>query len=160
MQTSTRPGRARAERRTVRSWHDIIQELRVTQTGTQLLSGFLLSIAFQQAFQRLDSGQKAFYLGLVVTAAVTTAVTLVPVGLHRALTSPADERRLDTIAARILTTVLALVSALTAGVVFFVFDVVGPRPWAWVVGVVTGVGMLVALLLVPWLLRRRAHRHA
>ena len=33
-----------------RNWNDILQELRVTQTGTQILTGFLLAIAFQPRF--------------------------------------------------------------------------------------------------------------
>ena len=30
-----------------RNWNEMLQELRVTQTGTQILTGFLLAIAFQ-----------------------------------------------------------------------------------------------------------------
>src|SRR5439155_6937869 len=31
-----------------RNWNDILQELRVVQTGVQLLTGFLLTLPFQQ----------------------------------------------------------------------------------------------------------------
>ncbi len=48
-----------------RNWDEIIQELRVTQTGTQILTGFLLTIAFQPRFVELDSFQHAVYLTLV-----------------------------------------------------------------------------------------------
>ena len=37
-----------------RNWNEILQELRVTQTGTQILTGFLLAIAFQPKFADLD----------------------------------------------------------------------------------------------------------
>ena len=56
--------------------------------GTQILSGFLLTIAFQPTFTKLDAFQKTVYLCLVVAAAVTTALALAPVHLHRSLFLP------------------------------------------------------------------------
>ena len=41
-----------------RNWNDLLQELRVTQTGTQILSGFLLTLVFQPRFASLDPLQK------------------------------------------------------------------------------------------------------
>ena len=41
-----------------RNWNEMLQELRVTQTGTQILTGFLLTIAFQPTFADLDEFQR------------------------------------------------------------------------------------------------------
>ena len=41
-----------------RNWNEILQELRVLQTGTQILTGFLLALAFQPSFADLDGGQR------------------------------------------------------------------------------------------------------
>src|SRR6478735_1694710 len=68
-----------------RNWGEVLQELRVLQTGTQILTGFLLALAFQPTFADLSGGQRAFYLVLVVLAALATIVALAPVALHRAL---------------------------------------------------------------------------
>src|SRR6188472_949144 len=68
-----------------RNWNEILQELRVTQTGTQIFTGFLLTIAFQQRFGDLTTFQTRVYLVLVVAAVLTTALGLAPVNLHRAL---------------------------------------------------------------------------
>ena len=38
-----------------RNWNEILQELRVTQTGTQIFTGFLLTIAFQARFDELTT---------------------------------------------------------------------------------------------------------
>src|SRR5438132_337730 len=38
-----------------RNWNELLQELRVVQTGVQLLTGFLLTLPFQQ---RLDHAQQ------------------------------------------------------------------------------------------------------
>ena len=55
------------------------------QTGTQLLTGFLLTVAFQPTFRALADWQKALYLVVVSLAVVSTVVALMPVALHRAL---------------------------------------------------------------------------
>ncbi|WP_331271228.1 DUF6328 family protein [Arthrobacter sp. 35W] len=41
-----------------RNWGDLLQELRVMQTGTQIIAGFLLTLPFQQRFATLDDFQK------------------------------------------------------------------------------------------------------
>ena len=54
--------RARSETATERldrNWSSLLQELRVTQTGVQLLTGFLLTLPFQQRFDRLDALMRA-----------------------------------------------------------------------------------------------------
>ena len=73
------------EERADRNWSEVLQEVRVLQTGTQILTGFLLALAFQPAFVDLTSSQQAFYLGLVVLSALSSIIALAPVALHRAL---------------------------------------------------------------------------
>ena len=41
-----------------RNWDELLQELRITQTGLQLLSGFLLTLPFTQVFGGLDDGRR------------------------------------------------------------------------------------------------------
>ncbi|MET0953569.1 MAG: DUF6328 family protein, partial [Aeromicrobium sp.] len=63
------PGNGRnesAEERLDRKWGDILQELRVMQTGAQLTAGFLLTLPFQPSFDDLDSFQRGLYLVLVL----------------------------------------------------------------------------------------------
>jgi hypothetical protein len=74
-----------ATERADRNWGEVLQELRVLQTGTQILTGFLLALAFQPAFQDLTEGQRTFYLILVVLASLSAIVALAPVALHRTL---------------------------------------------------------------------------
>src|SRR5688572_28747869 len=68
-----------------RNWNEILQELRVTQTGTQIFTGFLLTIAFQARFSELSTFQVRVYLILVTAAVLTTALGLAPVSLHRSM---------------------------------------------------------------------------
>src|SRR5215213_2429038 len=68
-----------------RNWDELLQELRVTQTGVQILTGFLLTLPFQQRFEDLDDYQRDLFLVLVLLAVLTTALIVAPVSLHRIL---------------------------------------------------------------------------
>ena len=76
-----------------RNWMELIQELRVLQTGVQILAGFLLTLPFQQRFQTLDRFQVTLYLVNVGLAALTTAFILLPVSVHRRLFREAGLRQ-------------------------------------------------------------------
>lgn len=55
-QDNLRDGRDESpSERADRNWYEVLQELRVMQTGTQILTGFLLALAFQPAFADLDA---------------------------------------------------------------------------------------------------------
>ena len=41
-----------------RNWSELLQELRVTQTGIQILFAFLLTLPFQARFDTLDGRQR------------------------------------------------------------------------------------------------------
>lgn len=139
-----------------RNWNELLQELRVTQTGAQILTGFLLTIPFQQRFADLDEFQRGTYLVLVLLAAVTTGLIVAPVSIHRILfrrhLKPELVQNADVLARAGLVT-LALVMS---GVTMLLFDVVLDRT----AGIVAGVSVLVFLaacwLVWPLNLVRRA----
>jgi hypothetical protein len=45
-----------------RNWGDLLQELRVVQTGLHLLTGFLLTLPFQNRFAQLHQFEQNVYL--------------------------------------------------------------------------------------------------
>src|SRR3954447_9579872 len=79
-----RPGETVAQRAD-RNFNDILQELRVTQTGVQILFGFLLTMPLQARFEKLDSYEKALLVIAVLLLATATACIIAPVAWHRAL---------------------------------------------------------------------------
>ncbi|WGW11026.1 DUF6328 family protein [Saxibacter everestensis] len=129
-----------------RNWVEMLQELRVMQTGVQILTGFLLTLPFQASFDRLDSSQRTGYLVLVVLAALVTGLVLTPVSLHRGLFGRGIKSRLVANSDRVVRVSLASVGLLVAGTVALVFDVVVGRTAALVVG-----GSLIVVLLILWL---------
>jgi predicted cation transporter len=68
-----------------RNWSELLQELRVTQTGVQILSGFLLTLPFQSRFTHLERAQEGTYLAAVVLATIATGMLVAPVSAHRLL---------------------------------------------------------------------------
>ena len=96
-----------------RNWNEILQELRVIQTGTQILTGFLLTVAFQQRFTELDQFQVDVYLALVIVAAAATILGLAPVSLHRTLFRRRAKEAIVQIANRILKATIVVVAFAT-----------------------------------------------
>lgn len=133
-----------------------MQELRVMQTGTQILTGFLLAVAFQPRFADLDDFQRSLYIALVLLAATATVLALTPVGLHRMLFQEHRKIQLVRVTDRLVKVNLVVIGAVTVGVVALILDVVLNRPAAILTA---GLGVVVILLLwvgLPPLLRRSA----
>lgn len=139
-----------------RNWNEVLQELRVLQTGTQILTGFLLALAFQPAFRDLDDAQRAFYLVLVVLSALSTIVALAPVALHRVLFRQRAKPEIVAYGHAALITALATVSLLLLCVVAFVFDVVVDAGASLTVAAVLATLILVLWVVVPLMMRRSA----
>ncbi|HET8926612.1 MAG TPA: DUF6328 family protein [Microbacterium sp.] len=141
-----------------RNWNEVLQELRVLQTGTQILTGFLLALAFQPAFADLDESQKIFYLVLVVLSALSSIIALSPVAVHRTLFRQRAKRTVVAFGHIALITALATVSLLVAGVVAFVFLVVVDTAASIVTGAILGALILVVWLVVPAIIRTVRNR--
>ena len=131
--------------RSDRNWNEMLQETRIVQTGTQILSGFLLTIVFQPKFATLSTFQHAVYLVLVIAATLTTALALSPVVLHRRLFRHHEKREVVDMGHRLLTGALVGLGVVMTGTVLLIFDVaVGVSA-----GMLAAVGGLVVRLLRP-----------
>lgn len=129
------------EERADRNLTDILQELRVVLTGTQLISGFLLAVAFQSGFRDLDADEIVHYLVLVALAALATLLGLTPVLVHRLHFQQHVKPEVVRLANRLLITTIAVVAILVVGVTSFIFEVVvSPAAGIWA-GVVSLLGV-------------------
>ena len=135
-----------------RNWNEILQELRVTQTGTQIFTGFLLTIAFQTRFDELTTFQLRVYLVLVVAAVLTTALGLAPVNLHRGLFREGAKVTIVQAAHIIMRITLAGVAVMLIGTMLLIFDLVVGRTAALVAA---GVMLLIVIIIamLPPILR-------
>ncbi|MGI5451929.1 DUF6328 family protein [Streptomyces sp. CA-249302] len=83
-ETMSRTGRDESqEERADRMWVELIQEVRVAQTGVQILFGFLLTVVFQQKYASLEQTDRTIYIVTVVLGAAATGALIGPVSLHR-----------------------------------------------------------------------------
>ncbi|WP_454049311.1 DUF6328 family protein [Cellulomonas sp. Marseille-Q8402] len=149
-----------ATERMDRNWNELLQELRVAQTGVQILTGFLLTVPFQQRFLDLDEYQKTVYLVLVVLAVTATGFIVAPVSLHRILFRRHLKRELVDSADTMAQTGLAALALVLAGSALLLFDVVVGRTAGLVAGAAVLVGLAVVWVLVPVRLSRRARSEA
>ena len=62
-----------------RNWNELLQELRVAQTGVQILTAFLLTLPFQPAFKALSDSRTYVYVGVLLAAMTSMLMLLTPV---------------------------------------------------------------------------------
>jgi hypothetical protein len=107
-----------------RNWEDLLQELRVVQTGVQLLTGLLLTAVFQQRFADLSPGLRVVYLITVCASVLATATLIAPVAMHRALFRRRARAALVQVGQRMAVAGLTLLALAVSGVMCLIFWVV------------------------------------
>lgn len=138
-----------------RNWSSLLQELRVTQTGVQLLTGFLLILPFQPQFQELSKVEKAVYLATMLCAIGATLLLVAPVGMHRILFRRHRVGTLVVAAHHCALWGMGLLGVALAGVVTLtVGAVLGPH-FGLPAGVIALVLFALAWIVWPWWLRTR-----
>lgn len=124
------------------------------QTGTQILTGFLLAVAFQPRFTDMDEVQRDLYVVLVALAAVATILALTPVGMHRALFGRQRKPELVRVASRIVKIDLVVIGALTIGVTTLIIDFTVDRTAGIIALIAAVVGVLGLWIALPRIVRR------
>ncbi|MFE3168557.1 DUF6328 family protein [Streptomyces sp. NPDC059224] len=133
------------EERADRMWGDLIQEVRVAQTGVQILFGFLLTVVFQQKYADLSDVDRTIYIVTVVLGAAATGALIGPVSLHRLLAGRRVKPQAVRLASRLTQTGLFLLLTTMASALVLILRVAtGGSDVTWVVAAV------VAWYLVCW----------
>jgi O-antigen/teichoic acid export membrane protein len=127
MQASGPGGDGRSEtvlERWDRNFAELLQELRVAQTGVQILFAFLLTLPFTNRFGSIGGLDKAAYLVTLIASASASALLIAPVSYHRLVFR--QGRKPELVRTGSLLAKLGLVCLLVAmiGGVFLVVDVV------------------------------------
>jgi hypothetical protein len=135
--------------RLTRNLNELLQELRVTQTGIQILTGFLLTLPFSNRFSDLDSVQKSAFLAILTGSVVATGLVTSPVAFHRVLFQHGQRPWLVQAANHAARAGLFFLALTTSGVVWLVFDLVTNRGFAAVAGVVSLIFFATLWAVVP-----------
>lgn len=136
-----------------RNFSTLLQELRVVQTGVQVLTGILLTLPFQSRFTELSTVMRTDYLVAASASIGATVFLTAPVATHRVLFRKHRLEQIVRMAHRCAVTGLLLLGVALTGVVVLIFDlVVGPIP-----AVIAGVtaALLFALLWFVYPYRQR-----
>jgi hypothetical protein len=72
---------------------EMLQGLRVAQTGVQILFAFLLSLSFTERFTRIDEFQRWTYVVTLLLTSLTTGLLVAPAAIHRCCSARGSRRR-------------------------------------------------------------------
>ena len=158
------PGQGDAQRgegpleRADRNMVEMLQELRVAQTGIQILFAFLLSLSFTDRFGRIDEVQRWTYVVTLLMTTLTTGLLVAPAAVHRMLFGRRVKLAVVRTGQQLFVAGLIALTVTLMGAVLLVLDIAIGRSLAIPITAAVGV-MLVALWFVlPVPVLRRAQR--
>ncbi len=153
--SADRPQETEAERAD-RNFAELLQELRVTQTGVQILFAFLLTIPLQNRFSMLDRWQRGVFVAALLLAAGATVCLIAQVAYHRALFARRLKHQVVLVASRFAVLGLGLLGLAITCSVELILDLVLGHGTALLIA-----AGLAALLILAWvvlpLVRRAQH---
>jgi hypothetical protein len=133
---------------------ELLQEVRVVQTGVQVLFGFLLMAPLTTGWRRLAPALQKEYFVTLLLAAAGAILLIAPTAYHRVLFRRGDKEYLVRVANRLTIAGLTAVGLAMVGSIAFVAGILFPAATAIVVGAVACCGCVVLWAVLP-LLRRR-----
>lgn len=149
-------GTATIEQQRDRHWAEMLQELRVVQTGVQLLAGFLVTIPFQARFGELSGTQHVLFLVALGLAIASVALLIAPVSLHRTLFRRRRREALIAWSARLAQAGLACLALTMVSAVALIASVVLDTTAAVVLVGVTTLVFALLWVVLPEIVARRA----
>ncbi|HEU5334030.1 MAG TPA: DUF6328 family protein [Actinocrinis sp.] len=106
-----------------RNFTELLQELRVAQTGVQILFGFLLTVPFTTRFAQATTLQTIVYAVTFLACALAAALLIAPVSRHRRAFRQGRKAELVLESDRLAQAGLLALMVTVTGVVFLVLDV-------------------------------------
>lgn len=138
-----------------RNWHDLLQELRVTQTAVQILTGFLLILPFSPGFDDLEQSRRILYCAVLGAALTATFVIMTPVVLHRSLFRAGQKAWLVEAAHRVAQVGSVVLAGALVGAMWLIVDHVLGLVVATSVLAFFVAGLLGLWVALPWYARSR-----
>ena len=133
---------------------ELLQEVRVVQTGVQVLFAFLLTAPLTAMFHHLNARQHGEYYVTFVLVGLAAFLLIAPTAYHRVLFRRGDKDYLVTVANRLTIAGLCSVGLSMIGAVLFVTDLLFGL-WPGVLAGALSAAGCVSLWAVQPLTRRR-----
>ena len=136
-----------------RNLNELLQELRVAQTGVQILFAFLLTLPFAARFGDVDTFELVVYIVALLASTAAAGMIIAPVAYHRMLFRRGRKGELVRSAHRMASGGLAFLLVAMVGSVFVVTDFVLSRTVAVGLTIVAAVWLILLWAVFPWLRR-------
>ncbi|GFE26689.1 DUF6328 family protein [Streptomyces libani] len=147
------------EERADRRWNDLLQEVRVIQTGVQILFGFLLTVVFTPRFATLGQTDQTIYVVTVLLGAATTGALIGTVTFHRLVTGHRLKPETVLWASRLSMVGIVLLLATVASALLLILRIaMDDSAVPWIVSGLVGWFILCWFALPTWVLRRSSAR--
>ena len=148
------------EERLNRNFDDLLQELRVSQNGTQILFAFLLTVPFSNGFTKVTGFEKGLYFATLLLASLSAAMLIAPAVMHRILFRHHMKAELVKTAGRVALGGQVLLTITVSGAVLLVGDFLYGLPIATILSVLTLAWWCTWFVAVPLTMRHRHDRAA
>jgi hypothetical protein len=132
---------------------ELLQEVRVAQTGVQVLFAFLLTVPFSSRFEAVTGFQRAVYFAALVASAAASVLLIAPTAIHRVLFRLGQKEYMVDLSNRMAMAGLVATAIAMIAVMLLVSDVMFGAGVAVVIAMMTATAFGVVWAVVP--LRRR-----
>ena len=133
---------------------ELLQEVRVVQTGVQVLFAFLLTVPFSARFDDITDFQRGVFFVALVGSAAASILLIAPTAVHRLLFRRGEKEYMVEVSNRLAIGGLACLALAMVAVMLLVSDILFGTGVAIVVAVLTLVAFVVVWAVMP--LRQRA----
>ncbi|MEV7282483.1 DUF6328 family protein [Streptomyces sp. NPDC093111] len=138
-----------------RRWGELMQEIRVVQTGVQILFGFLLTVVFTPRFTEISDTDRTIYVVTVSLSAAAIGALIGPVSFHRMIAGRRLKPRAVVWASRLILIGLVLLLATLTTALLLVLRVATRGAYVpWLVGSLFTWYLLCWFVLPLWVRRR------
>ncbi|MHA6625151.1 DUF6328 family protein [Pseudonocardia sichuanensis] len=128
-----------------RNMVELLQELRVAQTGVQILFAFLLTLSFTERFGSIDDVQRWTYVVTLLCSVLTAGLLVAPAAVHRVTFGRGLKAETVQLGHRLFSLGLGSLVLTLTGAVLLVLDVAVGRPFA-----ITAAAVVCAVLVALW----------
>jgi hypothetical protein len=135
---------------------ELLNELRVTLPGVQVLFGFLLILPFQQRFNDLNQPERTIYIVAVMATVAALICLIAPASYHRLRFRATDKQRMLFIGNRLAIAGVALLAVAMVTGLFLITEVVIGDALGAVLAAAAGLGMVLLWFALPLYNKYRA----
>jgi MFS family permease len=138
---------------------ELLQEVRVVQTGVQVLFAFLLTVPFSARFDDITGFQRAAYFTALVGATAASVLLIAPTALHRILFRMGQKEYMVDVSNRLALGGLAATAIAMIAVMLLVSDVMFGLGLAIAIALLTTLAFVGLWYAIPARRRRRVRAH-